>query len=613
MAVAIVILGAQAQAQQNDIIAVSPNTAEAGTNGLVVTFTLDSDTPPPPVAGELPDSVMIGSLIGTNVTHDSRYIVTAEFDIPTTEVSGAKDVTIIFTPGANTVTFTAAGGFTVTGGSPPVVGGTVTNAQPSSALYPIVDTAQTNYYNASTTISAPATNAAFYGQDGQYVGRQPSYTVSADGLTVYDNVTGLTWTRSHDWDDDGDLDADDKMTQANAVAFAATLNASNYGGYTDWRLPSTKEIYSLMNFNGTDPDPTATDSSGLTPFIDDTVFEIGYGDVDAGERIIDSQFAVTTIYVDTVMEGQVAMFGLNLVDGRIKGYPTLTGKTYYAYYCRGNTAYGINDFETNGDGTVTDHATGLMWAQADSGTGMDWETSLNYAETNTLAGYTDWRLPNAKELQSLLDYTRSPSTTGSPAIDLLFSSTQITNMAGEADFPWYWSGTTHLRYTGSAASGVYVCFGRGTGSMDGSTVIDVHGAGCQRSDPKTGDPASYPVISSGPQGDVQRVFNHVRLVRDVDGSAPDSDGDSMSDSDEIFAGTDPADSDSVFSVAFDGSSISWPSMHGREYIIQYSTDLVGGIWLDTGTNYPANPPQNTESIATDESAQFYRVKVEGAE
>jgi hypothetical protein len=277
-----------ALAQQNEITAVSPNTAVAGTSGITVTFTLDSDLPPPPPAGVIPTSVTIGALAGGSVTHSSQYIVTAVFDIPADEISGLKDASIIFEPGGNTIEFVAVGSFTVTGGATPVVGGTITNQQPASALYPIVDTAQTNFYDASSTISAPDTNAVFYGQDGQYVGKQPSYTVSADGLTVYDNVTGLTWTKSHDWDFDGDLDADDKMTQANAVAFAATLNTANYGGYADWRLPSIKELYSLMNFNGTDPDPTATDASGLTPFIDDSVFEIGYGDVSAGDRIIDS-------------------------------------------------------------------------------------------------------------------------------------------------------------------------------------------------------------------------------------------------------------------------------------------------------------------------------------
>ena len=46
------------------------------------------------------------------------------------------------------------------------------------------------------------------------------------------------------------------------------------------------------------------------------------------------------------------------------------------------------------------------------------------------------------------------------------------------------------------------------------TLMDVHGAGCQRSDPKVGDPADYP-NGHGPQGDVIRIYNYVRLVRDA--------------------------------------------------------------------------------------------------
>jgi hypothetical protein len=47
------------------------------------------------------------------------------------------------------------------------------------------------------------------------------------------------------------------------------------------------------------------------------------------------------------------------------------------------------------------------------------------------------------------------------------------------------------------------------------TWMDVHGAGAQRSDPKSGDPADYP-YGHGPQGDAIRIYNYVRLVRDAD-------------------------------------------------------------------------------------------------
>ena len=74
-------------------------------------------------------------------------------------------------------------------------------------------------------------------------------------------------------------------------------------------------------------------------------------------------------------------------------------------------------YSDNGDGTITDNVTGLMWQKADSGRGMDWEMALKYAENMTLGEHEDWRLPSAKELQSIVDYSRSPQTSDSAAID----------------------------------------------------------------------------------------------------------------------------------------------------------------------------------------------------
>jgi hypothetical protein len=154
-------------------------------------------------------------------------------------------------------------------------------------------------------------------------------------------------------------------------------------------------------------------------------------------------------------------------------------------------------------------ATGLMWEQGDSGAGMAWADALAYCEARATAGYTDWRLPSAKELQSIVDYTRAPSL-GSAAIDSLFSATSFTNEGGQTDWGYYWSSTSHANYLGGS-SGAYVAFGRGLGYIGGAWN-DVHGAGCQRSDPKSGDPAAYPT-GHGPQGDAIRIYNYVRCVR----------------------------------------------------------------------------------------------------
>ena len=394
--------------------------------------------------------------------------------------------------------------------------------------YPVVDTRQGVCWDDAARTDCPALDAPFAGQDAQHEGLQPSYIDNGDG-TVTDQVTILTWTQSPDLDEDGDIDAADKRTEADARAWCDALDV---GGKQDWRLPTIKELYSLMDFRGTDPSgATGNDTSALTPFLDTTFFDFGYGDLAAGERLIDAQYATTTRYVDTVMLGDPALFGVNFADGRIKGYDlvyTMSGPgdaTFYVRCARGEP-YGVNDLVDDGDGTVRDQATGLQWSQEDSGVGMDWEAALAWVGARNAEGWLgqdDWRLPNAKELQSLVDYTRSPATTASAAIDLVFSTTGLTNEVGDADFPFYWTSTTHISSDARAegAAAVYVAFGRAMGDMTApwdpsqSAWLDVHGAGAQRSDPKQGDPAEFP-NGRGPQGDAIRILNFVRLVRDAD-------------------------------------------------------------------------------------------------
>jgi hypothetical protein len=85
--------------------------------------------------------------------------------------------------------------------------------------------------------------------------------------------------------------------------------------------------------------------------------------------------------------------------------------------------------------------------QMDSGRGMNWQGALSFAENLNFAGYQDWRLPNAKELQSIADKFRSPETTGSPAIDQLFKTASITSEKGRKDYPFFWISTTQDRTT----------------------------------------------------------------------------------------------------------------------------------------------------------------------
>lgn len=400
----------------------------------------------------------------------------------------------------------------------------------TSSGYAVVDSGQFKCYDNTGEITCPAAGAAFFGQDAQHLGHPPAYTDNGNG-TVTDLNTGLVWQQTTDSDGDGDIDAADKFAFAQAQPYCDNLSL---GGSSDWRLPTIKELYSLIDFRGTDPSgcENQTQCPNLVPFLDTDYFDFAYGDTDAGERLIDSQYASSDLYVgDSSM-----LFGVNFADGRIKGYGlTINGqdKTFYVQCVQVGTDYGLNDLADNGDGTITDQASGLMWAKEDGGAALNWEEALSWVQSQNAAnylGHDDWRLPNVKELQSILDYTRSPNSSGSAAIDPLFAVTAIVNEGGAVDYPMYWASTTHTAYGGSGTAGAYVAFGRALGWMQDPgdtcyTLYDVHGAGAQRSDPKSGNLSDYYLGSAcsggsaygrGPQGDVIRIDNYVRLVRDVD-------------------------------------------------------------------------------------------------
>ncbi|MDY6991713.1 MAG: DUF1566 domain-containing protein, partial [Pseudomonadota bacterium] len=400
---------------------------------------------------------------------------------------------------------------------------------PYAAWATLPDTGQNSCYDVNNNaIACPAEGESLYGQDAQYMAPAPSYTDNNDG-TITDNITGLTWQKDPDTNGDGVINANDKKTYEEVLAGAEALNTQALGGCTQWRVPTIKELYSLIDFNGVTGISadymTVPDDSVL--YIDTTYFEFDYGDTANGDRYIDAQYWSSTDYVSTLMNGLQGNFGVNFVDGRIKGYGAEPGNIRYVRYVCGDSGYGVNEFVDNGDETITDNYSNLMWLQNDSGafeTGytndyapagsLNWEEALAWCEGLDFGGYTDWRLPNAKELHSIVDYSRSPDTTDSAAIDPLFNATRLEtgiNNSGVANYPYYWTSTSHLN--GLIGFAVYVAFGEARGYINGQ-LLDVHGAGAQRSDPKTGDPTEYSE-GHGPQGDVVGIYNFARCVRDV--------------------------------------------------------------------------------------------------
>jgi hypothetical protein len=373
--------------------------------------------------------------------------------------------------------------------------GIVANAQRHGGQYRIVDTGQDTCHANSKEIRFPKRGQPFFGQDAQYEGNRSAYKDNGNE-TITDLITGLMWQKTPDfvtrsWED--------------VQKYAESIKLADYD---DWRLPTIKELFSIADFRG--------NMKTRTPYLDTTYFDFQYPDTSTGARIMDAQYWSSNRYVGITMRGDQSAFGFNFADGRIKSYPIKFGggqsrqadiRRLRKYVrCVRGPAYGKNDFVDNGNGTIMDRATGMMWMKADSGKTMNWEKALEYAENLESAGYDDWRLPTVKELQSIVDYSRAPDarldSARGAAIDPIFDLTDSES--------WFWTSTTHLEHRFGA---YYVCFGQAFSAKEwNGKKMNAHGAGAVRSDPKAGDPGDWP-HGLGPQNDEIRIYNYVRCVR----------------------------------------------------------------------------------------------------
>jgi len=244
-----------------------------------------------------------------------------------------------------------------------------------------------------------------FGEDADYNYFAPYLIANANG-TVLDTVTGLLWQQT----DGGEL------TVENAQLYCDTLTL---GGFTDWRLPKIHELFSIHNLDRNNP-------SLNTSFFTKTAAEYWW----SSDRQVND---ATKIWVTNAGGGlgnhakseTVSAGGTKKIHVRAVRDLT-TPKTLPQH------------FIDNGNGTTLDASTGLTWLKVpqDSTT---WENALIAAEGLSYAGYSDWRLPNIKELHSINDeslISPSISKTYFPgvAVALYWSSTSLPNQVTNA---WY--------------------------------------------------------------------------------------------------------------------------------------------------------------------------------
>ncbi len=299
----------------------------------------------------------------------------------------------------------------------------VVNAWAGSTVLP--DTGQTACYDNDKEIVCPLPGEAFYGQDANYQGEGPAYR--NDGDTVTDLVTGLVWQQADDgvsrnWDD--------------AATYCQDLDL---GGYADWRMPSIKELLSIVDAGRFYPafNPVFTSTTSTAYYWSGTPFASSSSQA----WHVGAYAGVSNCQAKTLPDR------IRCVRGGPMGTPS---------------------YVDNGNDTVTDRTTGLMWEKTGSDAGMSWEAALARCEAAETGGYADWRLPNKRELEFLVDVSRYD-----PSIDLAF--TKLGNL--------YWTGTTYVQ-TGYLYEAWRVNFTDGSSREYGKSVSFY--ARCVR-----GGPASF--------------------------------------------------------------------------------------------------------------------------
>ncbi|MFA9423905.1 MAG: DUF1566 domain-containing protein [Sedimentibacter sp.] len=439
---------------------------------------------------------------------------------------------------------------------------TISKAESKDLTYPIVDTEQGYTYSNLERIEAPAEGEAFYAQDAQYTGTLPSYTDNGNG-TVSDNVTDLMWAQ--------DLSTASMSWEA-AGEYCENLEL---GGYDDWRLPTVKELWSLRNY-----------SQGW-PWIDTDFFSLVGDGTDARQQHSWSSNAY--LVVDEYQNEQVVgspSFIVNDWTGHIKA---MSGNRFVRAV-RGTTSYGINDFVDNDDSTITDNATGLMWSKDDSGVGMNWEAALAYAEGSEYAGYYDWRLPNVKELQSIADYSGV-----FPAMDTsMFNLTELTNIMGQTDYPFYWSSTSNPVESGDGEveTGTVYAWALAAGYNTDPDGYDLHGAGSIVFVPKSEENFS----ELDPE--IHR-YNYVRLVRGGDVTeTPEGDLTTIDTSRiVIFEDGDTGMGDRPTGAPMDDTSIDGTNGPGQQMIDTAAAAEKLGVTEEALINAIGEPGQGEPDFA----------------
>ena len=289
----------------------------------------------------------------------------------------------------------------------------------SPATLSIPDTGLNEFYDddwQAIPITEPQVGEDFFGQDAHYE-KDISHTVDDTGAIpiVTDDVTQLVWQK-----------------EGSAVAYTWT-KANEYcsGLVGDWRLPSQEELATIVNYGASNP-------AGFAEF--DTLSQY--------------YWSRTELASDATRA-----WAVNFYNGHSQDMSKETPFEDVYARCVSDTGVSFPDAHTfevlaGEPEIITDTNTGYQWHQADSGSVRTWLAALAYCEDSEVGDFYDWKLPDIKELNTLVDRSRASA----PLIDdTAFNITSV----GEFDPQNFWSSTTDPSGGGSFGAAWQVDFKTG--------------------------------------------------------------------------------------------------------------------------------------------------------
>ena len=333
-----------------------------------------------------------------------------------------------------------AGGGGATGGTGPVVSKLQQTGQ-TSCYYRIGSGGGANWFE-DPTCGAIGGNGGAGGQSGPYVvgdparpfGQDAHYTHlsvprsftgpykpgAPDEYVTADLVTNLVWMSCY-VGQSGSLCTGAPATKSFSQAGPACAGSS-YADINDWRVPSAAELLTIVDFS----DPNGTPNA-LFP---------------------NSYMYAWTSEADPTNPGSEAI----RIYEQTGGVSAELQSLLLAVRCVSGPALSYHSYQDNADGTITSIPTGLTWNRCVVGTfwdGLDctgqatqltWSQALTECENSTASGHADWRLPNALELTSLVDY--SLTTMADPRLDAggLWSSTTPPTLPDRAYLQNFYQG-----------------------------------------------------------------------------------------------------------------------------------------------------------------------------